>query len=432
MNTTPPARLLGLALFLTLAVACAGPPAPPTPAADAPTPTSASSATPTPPSATPRPAPSHTPTPAPRPLRLWVGEADAALDAVRALIADYQRSGGGPITVVAHNPDTLRMSVAGAALTGDPPPDLIWADQETLAGLLADGQLQPIQAAGDPLPGLLEDATAQGALWGLPLTAQGGLLLLYNQQLAAGPPATSDELITRSRAGKAGLVMAWDEPRWLLPWLHGFGGAVTDATGDTPTLDSPAMLSALGLLRELAVASPPEVKTYRGGQRWFGAGEVAFAVDGDWALPEYRTLTETLDLGVAQMPLVPATGRRALPIIGGTFLMLQRDLAGADLGRALSFAAFLERPETQAGLARALGRLPASREALADPAIRADPALAAAAAMAAQAPGLPPTKAARCALFGVDVWLPSLLRGTLDQAEATSNMQREAEACVTR
>jgi ABC-type glycerol-3-phosphate transport system substrate-binding protein len=361
-----------------------------------------------------------------------VGEPEATVAALRALATEYAASGGVVIELSAKPPDTLRMSVAGVGLTGDPPPDMIWADQETLAGLRADGQLQPATPAGDPLPGLLADATADGKLWGVPLTAQGGLLLLYNRKIAAGPPATSDELITRSRAGGAGLVMSWEEPRWLLPWLYGFGGALTGGADGAPTLDTSEMRSALGLLRELAVASPAVVKTYRGGQRWFGAGEVAFAVDGDWAMPEYRTLTETLDLGVAQMPVVPATGRRALPIIGGTFLMLQRDLAGADLGRALSFAAFLEQPETQAGLASALGRLPASREALTDPAIRADPALAAAAAMAAQAPGLPPTKAARCALFGIDVWLPSLLRGTLDQAETASNMQREAEACVTR
>ncbi|NNJ13137.1 extracellular solute-binding protein [Chloroflexales bacterium ZM16-3] len=433
MNTTLPtraARLLGTALVIIMAVACAGPPAPPAPVADAPTPTAAPSASPIRPTATARPTPS--PTPPPRLLLLWVSEVDANLEAVRALAADYQRTSGVQIDLAAKSPDTLRLSVAGVVLTGEPPPDLIWADQEALAGLLADGQIQPTQATGDPLPGLLEDATTEGKLWGVPLTAQGTLLLLYNRQIATGPPETSDDLIVRSRAGGAGLVMAWDEPRWLLPWLYGFGGAITNSAGDTPTLDTPEMVSALGLLRELAAASPAEVKTYRGGQRWFGQGEVAFAVDGDWALPEYRTLTETLDLGVAPMPVVPATGQRALPVIGGTFLMLHRDLGGEDLARAKAFAAFLERPETQARLALALGRLPASRQVLDDPAIRSDPALTSAAAMAANAPGLPPTKASRCALFGIDVWLPSLLGGKLNQAETATNMQREAEACVTQ
>ncbi|NTV65210.1 MAG: extracellular solute-binding protein, partial [Oscillochloris sp.] len=311
------------------------------------------------------------------------------------------------------------------------PPDLIWADQETLAGLLADGQLQAVQSKGDPLPGLLENASADGKLWGVPLSAQGSLLLLYNRALSADPPATSDELIARSRKGQGGLVLAWDEPRWLLPWLYGFGGSITDADGQ-PTLDTPAMAAALNLFKELALANPAEVKTYGGGQRWFGEGEVAFAIDGDWSLAAYRALSETLDLGVAPLPVVPATGRRALPPLGGSFLMFQHDLAGDDLTRAKALATFLEQPTIQARLAHALGRLPASRQALNDPAIRVDPALAAAATMAGQAPGLPPTAAARCALFGIDVWLPSLLRGKLDQAATATAMQEEAEACITQ
>jgi ABC-type glycerol-3-phosphate transport system substrate-binding protein len=192
------------------------------------------------------------------------------------------------------------------------------------------------------------------------------------------------------------------------------------------------MRAALGLLRELYAAAPAAIATYRGGQRAFGRGEVAFAVDGDWALEEYRTLTDTLDLGVAALPVVPATGRPAAPPLGGSFLMLPRGLGGADLARARDALAFLGAAAAQSRLAAASGRLPAALAALASPAIGADPALAAAAALAARSPGLPPTKAARCALFGIDVWLPSLLKGRLDQAEAASAMQREAEACVTR
>lgn len=428
MKTLFPARLIATLVLLAVASACAGPPAQPTPTA---APTAAPSATPPPPSATP-PSPSATPppTPQPRALRMWVGEDEPSLAAIRALVSAYQRDGGPAVRVVAKSPDTLRMSVAGLALTGEEPPDLIWADGETLAGLLADGQLRPAPDVGDPLPGLLEDVSAAGERWGVPLTARGFLLLLYNRKIAAGPPATSDELIVRSRAGGAGLVMSWAEPRWLLPWLNGFGGAVVGPDG-APSLDTPAMRSALGLLRELAVAGPSVVQTYRGGQRWFGQGEVAFAVDGDWALPEYRTLTDTLDLGIAPLPVVPATGRRALPPVSGSFLMFWRDLGGAELARAEAFAAFLAQPATQARLAGDLGRLPASRQALGDAKIT-DPALSAAATMAAAAPGLPPTRAARCALFGIDVWLPSLLQGRLDQAETAANMQGEAEACVTR
>jgi len=48
----------------------------------------------------------------------------------------------------------------------------------------------------------------------------------------------------------------------------------------------------------------------------------------------------------------------------------------------------------------------------------------------AAAPGLPPTPAARCVLSAIDGWLPHLLDGALNQAEAAAAMQAEAEQCL--
>ncbi|WP_129632964.1 extracellular solute-binding protein [Candidatus Oscillochloris fontis] len=413
-------RWLSTALLLLLA-ACAAPPSTPTPSPTIPTQA---------PSPTPSPLPS--PTPVARTLRLWVGEAEASLPAIQALLADFEHASGTPIMVIPKPPDVLRLSLAGLSLSGEAAPDLIWADQETLAGLLADGRLQPIRSSGDPLPGLQTAATSQGQLWGIPLTAQNQLLLLYNRSRISNPPTTSDALISSSRSAQGGLVLAWNEPHWLVPWLYGFGGSLTAGADGAPSLNTPAMIAALNLFGELAVAAPTEVKTYRGGQRWFGAGEVGLAIDGEWALSEYRSLTETLDLGIAPLPRIPATNQAALPLISGSFLMLADDVSQDDMPHIEALVHYLEQPATQIELALALGRLPASLEALDDPRLQADPALAAAASQARRAPGLPPTKAARCALFGIDVWLPSLLKGTLDQTETAEAMQAEAEACVTQ
>jgi arabinogalactan oligomer / maltooligosaccharide transport system substrate-binding protein len=425
--------LLILALLLA---ACAAPPSPPEPVAAAPTPL--------PPTATRvptvTPAPAPTPTPTPQALRFWVAAEGPELAALEALAADFARERGAPLEVVARPPDGLRLSLATAALVGDPLPDLLWGDQEALAGLIVDGRLQPVPAAlaaPDTLPALLTAATADGQLWGLPATAHGALLLLYNRDLVtAAPPATSDELIVQSRAAAsplvAGLVMAWDEARWALPWLYAFGGAPTSPDGQTITLDTPAMTSTLTLLRELYRAAPTNGDGYTRGQRLLAQGYAAFAIDGDWTLERYRTLSDTLDLGIAPLPVVPATGRAATPPLGGSYLMLSADLAGEPLEHGLAFAAALSAPEAQAALARAGGGLPASAGGLALLDLAADPALAASAARAANAPGLPPTLAARCALYGIAVWLPGLHRGSLDPPSAPATMQREAEACLRR
>lgn len=429
--------ILYLQLSIVLLAACAAPS--PAPAAVA---TAAPSATPARPTATARPAtPSPAPptaTPAPEPLTVWVAEEEPAFVAAREALEGAAAAIGVPLEVLARPPDGVRLSLATAELVGDPAPDLIWADQEALVGLLTDGRLQPLDElpGGTPLPALMTAAKADGELWGAPLAARGALLLLYNRAIVAAPPATSDELIVSARAAVtpeiAGLVMAWDEARWLLPWLYGFGGAPVSADGQTITLDAPATADALNLLRELQIAGEDETHNFGAAQRLFARGYAAMAIDGDWALEHYQAVSDTLELGIAPLPSVPATGRPAIAPLGGTYLMLHRDLEGERLEQAHRLIEALTVPKAQVALALALGRLPALSDALEDPALLADPALAAAAAGAAVAPGLPPTVAARCALFGIDVWLPAALAGTRTPAETATRMQREAEACLER
>lgn len=429
---------LCLALCLPLLAACAA--APPTPTVEPPTasatsrPAASATALPRPATATPAP---PTPTPAPRALTIWVAETGQAFETVRTLLEEVADAASGPLAVVARPADGLRLSLATASLLDEPPPDLIWGDQEALAGLLADGLLQPVGAApADTLPALIMAGTSEGQLWGTPLTAQGALLLLYNRALVAAPPTSDAELISAARAAAtpetAGLVMAWEEARWLLPWLYAYGGAPLGPDGATITLDAPATVAALGFLRELYAAAEDDTISYGAGQRMFARGNAAYAINGDWTIAGLAALSATLELGIAPLPTVAATGRPAVAPLGGSYLMLHRELAGEALTRAQELIARLAAPELQARLAGALGRLPARREAFEAAGLAANPAFVAAAARAVAAPGLPPTQAARCALYGIDVWLPSVLANKREPAEAASSMQREAEACVAR
>ncbi len=434
----------GLLLVWALALlsACAKPFGP-LPSPDPPT------ATPGPPTATIAPIAPATPvvratlapepTPQPGALRLWTTERDEGLELLRTLADEFAKQAGFAITVVPKTSDGLRIGMIAATLTDDPRPDLIWGDQDDLAGLLADGQLQafgPADAASAFIPALVTNASSLGQIWGQPIATKDGLLLFYNRSLLAQSPTTTDELIVQSRAARRedryGLVQGWTEARWLLAWLNGFGGAPTSADGLQPTLNTPQMLNALNLLRELWVAAPPDQRSYADGNGRFGAGKVALAIDGDWALAGYRSISPTLDLGIAPLPRVPATGRLAAPVLGGSYLMFQRDLKDAELDQARSFAAFLAEPEVQLRIALALKRLPALRSLLADAQISADPALAAAAAQAEAAIGLPPTRVMRCALRAISAQLPELLAGNIDQQQAAEGMQLRADQCATR
>ena len=87
------------------------------------------------------------------------------------------------------------------------------------------------------------------------------LTLCVNLDLAPEIPADFDALIAAARANtvdedgdgrvdRYGLVFNQKEPFWLVPFLGAFGGWVLDAQA-RPTLDSPAMASALAYVAAL-------------------------------------------------------------------------------------------------------------------------------------------------------------------------------------
>jgi ABC-type glycerol-3-phosphate transport system substrate-binding protein len=370
-------------------------------------------------------------------LTLWTSEQGEALTLVRDLAADFGQQTAISITVEARPADSLRLSLLAAELADEPPPALIWGSHNDLAELLLDERIQavgPAAQASHVLPALVTSATAQGRLWGEPLAATQSLLLLANGNLAPRIPGTTDELIAASRAAqgpeRAGVVAAWDEARWLLAWLNGYGGAPTTPDGVRPTLNTPQMRSALNLLLELVQATPDEQIDYASARAFFTSQQAVYMIDGTWAVPDYENPVLGLNMVIAPMPRVPATGRRAAPALGGTYLMYHRTLSGEELRQARAFGSYLQQPDTQIRLARALQRPPALRAALTAPPIATDARLAPAAAQAPEAIGLPPTRALRCALQSIEARLVPLLAGEIDQQTAAEEMQQQAELCL--
>ena len=427
-------RLLALLLAVALA-ACSSAPAPPAPTPGAPSPAAEPTAAPRPTALPAITRVAETPAP-PSALVLWAVAQDDELAALRRLIADLSGPIGAQVVVVGKSADGLLADVRANALAGLPLPDLFWGTQDELALLQADERLQAPEDGLDQgafLPAVIGAATVDGRRWGTPVAAQGYLLLLYNRKLVDSPPQTTDQLIARSRqltgGGQYGLVAGWAEPRWFTAWLNGFGGAALDPSG-APTLDTPQTVSALNLLRELRPSGPPPPSSYADGARLFRRGEAALATDGDWSLPRYRAYSETLDLGFAPMPAVPATGRPATSSMGGIYLMYNLALGGQRRDQAKALGRALVEPASQARVAAELGRLPALRAALADPAVAGNPALAAAAAQAAQAPALPPTRALRCAWDAIRAQLAPVILGEQTAEDAARGMQTQAEVCL--
>jgi len=394
------------------------------------------------PSSTPTPPPTATPippSPTPESLILWTSEQEQALATIRALVEEYNGQAPLKVQVLNRKADTLRTDLLAAKLAGANLPDLIWGNQNDLAGLLFDEQLQPLnlpEGTTGFLSAALTGATFNGQLWGLPLTVQDFLFLYFNRALVSTPPQTTDELIVTSRAEREGqpngLVAAWFEARWLLAWLNGFGGLPTSPDGLQPTLDTPQMVQALNLLHELYLAAPPETQTLAEGRNLFASGKVAMALDGDWARQSYLSFSPTIQVGIAPLPLAVSTGRLAGSAVGGSYLLYQRNIPQGKQAAVVNFTQYLASPAIQLRLAQALGRLPALRAALASPQLAGDPSLTAAVAQAESSIGLPPTKGLRCALAGINAHLPAFLTSSLDAQNTATAMQETAANCLAK
>ncbi|HMO56456.1 MAG TPA: extracellular solute-binding protein [Roseiflexaceae bacterium] len=437
MTNRPTHMRLVVGLVALLLGACAAPPALPSPIATLP-PTAAPPPRPLP-SATPTVQPPSTPLPRATPiptrrLTLWAVVPEAQHDAFVRLLRDAAVAAGIELQIELRSADGLAADIQAAQISDAQLPDLVWGNQDDLGILQRAGVLQPAPDSVDEtelLAATVAGAAIDGRRWGTPLAAEGALVLLYNRRIVDAAPRTTTALAAEARrltgGGRYGLVAGWAEARWFSAILTAAaaGGEFTADPADTARTTA-----ALELWQALRASGPPPPSTYAEGARLFREGRAAFAIDGDWALAQYRNYTDTLDLAVAPMPVEPTTGRAASGPLGGLYLMYGNSLGAADRERAATLGNLLSGPIFQQRIATDLGRLPARRESLGIPAVRTDPALAAAAATADQAPGLPPTEALRCRWNAIERVLPPFLLNDLSAEDAALRLQELAIPCA--
>ena len=419
-------RDLLLTLVLLLAAACAPitPPPPPPTHTPLPPPTS-------PPTPTLLPLPTATPTPTPAHLVVWENLPPAQAAALAADVAAFEAAHSNYTLEVQHYDDAQALveAIAGGTVEFH----LALGDASLASQLQAQGLLRPLDGefpheflegfVGPALTGVARD----GQLWGLPDTAGLHLLLFYNRDLIAVPPANTEELYAVAESftgdGRWGLAMNSYDPLWVVPWLWAYGGWLTDAHGD-PTLDIPPMVNALTLYLSwqgrLTGVAP--VATYVEARRLFTSGQAAMLIDGEWAIGELSRTGGT-NWGVAPLPVVGTTEQPAAPLVAGRYWLMNQRLLPAEHSAAVDFLSFVTTPERQLAWTARFGLLPTRREALEDPAILGDPLLRVSAQQ---------MQAGRGLLLGVDANrlfdamrgpLRAVLNGDMAPEEAAHAMQ---------
>ena len=368
-----------LVLVSLLGVACA-PITPPPPPTLAPTPLPT---LPLPPTATLLPLPTATSPPAAARLVVWESLPPAQADALAADVTAFEAAYPNYTVEVQHYDDTPTLAEAIAGETVDF--HLALGDASLVSQLQAQGRLQALDEAFPPeflesfVSPALTGATRDGHVWGLPDTAGLHLLLFYNRDLIATPPASTEELYTVAETftgeGRWGLALNSYDPLWVAPWLWAYGGWLTDSQGN-PTLDIPPMANALtlylGWQGRLTGVAP--VATYVEARRLFAGGQAAMLIDGEWAIGELRQ-AGGLNWGIAPLPVVGATKQPSAPLVVGRYWLMNQQLPAAERKAAVDFLSFVTTSGRQLAWTAQFGLLPTRREALEDPAIQNDPVL---------------------------------------------------------
>jgi arabinogalactan oligomer/maltooligosaccharide transport system substrate-binding protein len=383
-------------------------------------------------------------------LRLWIEEADDdTLEYVQGLVDAYSvEHPNVSLEMTNKDVDTLREDFEAASLAADAP-EVLLAGAERIGPFTSADLILPLDSIVDRerfVPTAADAITADGTLWGAPVSFGNQLMLYWNKELAGdAAPANSDEWVAKAKelttGDQFGIAFNQVESFWLVPFLGGFGGSVFAEDGVTPTLASEAMRQALEFFYDLKFTDkviPPDAD-YRVADELFRDGKAAYIINGDWTLDAYAAAPDAADpglgdnLAVGPLPTLVGGGDPK-PFIAGSFLMASKAVAADPDVQAYvaDFLNFATSTENQVKLVEELRRLPGNAEAIDDPVVTGNPLLAGAAEAAQKGVPQPTNLEMRCVFDAMDTGVRDVFGGSDDFAALSAAMQSSAKACIDR
>lgn len=308
-------------------------------------------------------------------LVIWHDKEDAVVEALSAYLAQAVPD----LEIVFEKKTSLTDSLK---LVGNDPtaaPDLFIFAHDKIGVFAEMGILAPMaellepDALADYLPMTLSAATYQGTLYQLPLYFE-TLLFMYNRRYMQDDevPATTGELLDymgrNTGRGRYGFVEQHSTAYYSAAWIHGFGGSIINESG-TPFPDGQAVRDALAYHLQFVSLMPGETE-YSTVNTLFLEGKADATIGGPWMVPSARDAG--IDLGIAPMPTVDATGKPLAPYSGVQGIHVLKFAAEGKKEAVKTLLAALTDPSIGTSLALASGCAPANAKCYDDPAVAND------------------------------------------------------------
>ncbi|GBQ03450.1 sugar ABC transporter substrate-binding protein [Streptomyces spongiicola] len=192
--------------------------------------------------------------------------------------------------------------------------------------------------------------------------------IFYNkkifQEAGVQPPASIAELKTvsekiKDKTGKTGLYLRGDDAYWFLSFLYGEGGNLVDAEKKQITVDNPAGVKAMKVVKDLVdsgAAKTDATDGWNNMQTAFKDGKVAMMINGPWAVTDTYAGKEFADRSNLGIVPVPAGSDGQGAPQGGHNLAVYAGSKSLDASYA--FVEYMTSAESQTTVAKDLSLLP--------------------------------------------------------------------------
>jgi arabinogalactan oligomer/maltooligosaccharide transport system substrate-binding protein len=316
-----------------------------------------------------------------REIVIWTGFKDTEIAVLRKAADAFEQSEHVPVRIVRVPFTELQPKIQVSVPVGQGP-DLVtgphdWIGTFVQAGMLGAASVD--EAARAPyLKVALEAMSYQGRLYGLPLSVS-TLGLVVNRKLVPDLPTSMPDLIEKAkrltRGGQYGFLFDDTDFYFAYPFFGGYGAYIfpqgAQGLDDTRVgLDSPGAIRAAQFLADLHQKwqlMPPGTNKNNANSAFLG-GECAMTITGPWALQDYRD--KHIDYVFMPIPILD-NGRWPQPLVGVDGVMLTACSRNPEGATRLMLA--LASQESEVELNLSAGRIPARRDAQADPRVAQNP-----------------------------------------------------------
>ncbi|MCX4509455.1 extracellular solute-binding protein [Streptomyces sp. NBC_01619] len=260
-----------------------------------------------------------------------------------------------------------------AAQSGSGAPDVIRSEVAWTPEFADLGYLAPLDGTSalkdekDFLPQAAASTKYNDKTYAVPQVID-SMGIFYNkkifEQAGVTPPASIADLKTvsktiKEKTGKTGLYLRGDDAYWFLSFLYGEGGNLVDAEKKQITVDNPAGVKAMKVVKDLVdtgAAKTDATDGWNNMQTAFKEGKVAMMINGPWAVTDTyagKEFKDKTNLGITPVPAGSA-GQGAPQ--GGHNLAVY---AGSkNLEASYAFVEYMSSVDSQTTVAKELSLLP--------------------------------------------------------------------------